>query len=112
MAGKWVILGILPIDEEQATLNTGTSYAGYNAELALMNQKMQASLEAHATSAQYVFIDPASIPGFVDAQGNMKDEHQALYNGVPDAIHPNENCYNTLINPIIGNALVSLGVAL
>lgn len=108
--GKWVFMGVLPINEPAATASvagtTGRDYTGYNADIALMNQKIKASLEAHCT-AQYRFIDPAvDMPALFDAQGNLKDEHD----DGDDAIHPNLNCYDTVINPVIRAKLVELGV--
>jgi hypothetical protein len=107
MGGKWVIMGVLPINETQAQTNTGQSYAGFNAEVTRMNTGIKNALQTYCT-ASYVFIDPpVAMPALFDANGNLRPEHDTNN----DAIHPNTACYTNIINPAIQAALTSLGVS-
>lgn len=106
--GKWVFMGVLPINEPLATASvagtTGRDYTGYNADIAMMNQKIKASLETYCT-AQYRFIDPlVDMPALFDAQGNLINSTNN------DGIHPVPNDYDTIINPTYRAKLVELGV--
>jgi predicted aldo/keto reductase-like oxidoreductase len=88
------------------TFDHADIYAGYNADILEMNNRIKIALQTYCT-AQYRFIDPAiDMPALFDAQGNLKDEHD----DGDDAIHPNLNCYDTIINPAIRAKLIDLGV--
>lgn len=111
MGGKWVVMGVLPINEAQATANvastTGRNYAGYNADIVQMNARIKTALQTYAPVGSYVFIDPAvDMPGLFDVNGNLKAEHDDN----DDSIHPNAACYANIINPAWRAALVTLGV--
>jgi len=111
MGGKWVVMGVLPINEPAATASvastTGRNYAGYNADITQMNVRINAALQSKINSGIVAFIDPiVDMPTLFDANGNLKDEHDDNN----DSIHPNSNCYATIINPCIRSKLVTLGV--
>lgn len=111
VGGKWVVVGVYPINEAQATSNvastTGRNYAGYNADIVQMNIRIKAAFQSKINSGIVKFIDPAiDMPALFDGNGGLKPEHDDNN----DAIHPNANCYAAIINPTLRAALVSLGV--
>lgn len=107
MGGKWVVMGVLPINEAQAATNTGLDYTGYNSDITEMNARIKSALQNYATNADWVFIDPpVDMPDLFDTNGNLKAEHD----DADDSIHPNQNCYDTIINPAWLSGLQALGV--